>query len=173
MDPNFFFAGPEAAGGHSDETLAASLGAIACPTLFLCSNGAGASEKMDVLSCLNKNAALALVTKSSRFALSESPFEVYSALKKLFIREKGAFVDEARAQRTPESLGLRPLPEYGTLQEALRALGPRKIPTLAAIEDELRRFKVREGEEPSSEEEGETGQTSLANNPSDYFGMVG
>ena len=33
--------------------------------------------------------------------------------------------------------------------------------------------RVREGEEPSSEEEGERGQTSLANNPSDYFGMVG
>ncbi len=59
----------------------------------------------------------------------------------------------------------------------VQALGPRAIPTAAAIESELRKLRVEEGraadDASSDDEEGNRHRTALANNPSDYFGMVG
>lgn len=65
----------------------------------------------------------------------------------------------------------------------LQALGPRSIPTAAAVEEELRRLRVEEGrpvDGASSDEEGEGGAaarrrygTALAKEPADYFGFVG
>ena len=40
----------------------------------------------------------------------------------------------ANSPRRPESLNIRPLPQFATLEEAKRALGPRKIPTKEMIE---------------------------------------
>ncbi|KAI7841515.1 hypothetical protein COHA_004907 [Chlorella ohadii] len=79
--------------------------------------------------------------------------------------------------RRPEVLDLKPLPQYASLEEAQKALGPRAIPTAAAIESELRKLRVEEGraadDASSDDEEGNRHRTALANNPSDYFGMVG
>ncbi|PRW58774.1 alpha beta hydrolase [Chlorella sorokiniana] len=79
--------------------------------------------------------------------------------------------------RRPEVLDLKPLPQYASLEEAQKALGPRAIPTAAAIESELRKLRVEEGraadDGSSDDEEGARHRTALANNPSDYFGMVG
>lgn len=60
----------------------------------------------------------------------------------------------------------------------LQALGPRAIPTAAAVEAELRKLRVEEGrgeDAASSDDEGGGGlhRTALAKEPSDYFGFVG
>lgn len=64
-----------------------------------------------------------------------------------------------------------------SLPTPVQALGPRSIPTAAAIESELRKLRVEEGraadDGSSDEEEAGRHRTALANNPSDYFGMVG
>jgi pimeloyl-ACP methyl ester carboxylesterase len=83
--------------------------------------------------------------------------------------------------RTPANLGLRPLPEYATIEEAAKALGPRRIPTKDDIEQALRKLRVEEGrnEEDLSDDEledphGRTGsKTALSADPMDYFGFVG
>ncbi|KAL4434201.1 hypothetical protein ABPG75_000642 [Micractinium tetrahymenae] len=81
--------------------------------------------------------------------------------------------------RRPELLDLKPLPQYSSLEEAQKALGPRAIPSAAAIEAELRRLRVEEGRDASdasSDEEGEEGsghRTGLARDPPTYFGFVG
>lgn len=62
---------------------------------------------------------------------------------------------------------------------ALQALGPRSIPTAAAVEGELRKLRLEEGRGAdggsSDEEEAGTGRyrTALAKEPDDYFGFVG
>lgn len=53
-----------------------------------------------------------------------------------------------------------------------QALGPRAVPKPEAVATELRRLALENGEDPQSED-ADYYQTSLANNPSDYFGMVG
>ncbi|KAL4860110.1 2-(acetamidomethylene)succinate hydrolase [Chlorella vulgaris] len=83
------------------------------------------------------------------------------------------------ASRRPEVLGLRSLPQYASLEEAQKALGPRSIPTAAAVEGELRKLRLEEGRGAdggsSDEEEAGTGRyrTALAKEPADYFGFVG
>ncbi len=58
-----------------------------------------------------------------------------------------------------------------------QALGPRSIPTAAAIEAELEKLRLEMGGEASDDEEGVGGagsrQTALAKDPPDYFGFVG
>lgn len=81
--------------------------------------------------------------------------------------------------RTPANLGLRPLPEYASLEEAAKALGPRRIPTREAIENELRKLRVESGRDADDvsdddEEQGISGsRTALSHDPVDYFGFVG
>lgn len=61
----------------------------------------------------------------------------------------------------------------------LQALGPRAIPTDAAVAAELQKLLVEEGRtadgaSSEEEEEGASGsRTALAKEPSDYFGFVG
>lgn len=92
--------------------------------------------------------------------------------------EVGPDKDSVRRRR-PETLGVRPLPAYESLEAAQRALGPRKLPSAAVVDEELRKLRLEEGG-TASEEEGEEGvedagrtQTALAKDPPDYFGFVG
>ena len=88
---------------------------------------------------------------------------------------------ENNASRTPEFLNLKPLPKYATVEDAVRALKPRKIPTEKDVEDALKKLKEECGGnvDYSSDEESEEVKmnrkysTALANNDSQYFGMVG
>lgn len=82
--------------------------------------------------------------------------------------------------RRPEVLGLRPLPEYATVEEAKKALGPRQMPTMESVEEALRELKMENGggEDSDGDEEEENGkgknrQTALAKDPPEYFGFVG
>lgn len=64
------------------------------------------------------------------------------------------------------------------LPRPLQALGPRTIPTAAAVETELRKLRLEEGraaDDASSDDEGADGRhrTALALQPPDYFGFVG
>lgn len=75
--------------------------------------------------------------------------------------------------RAPEALGLRPLPQFASLEEAMRALRPRAVPTAEAVEAELRKLAA-EDDCPSEEDEAPNGhQTALAKDSSQYFGFVG
>ena len=70
---------------------------------------------------------------------------------------------------------------YATVEDAVRALKPRKIPTEKDVEDALKKLKEECGGnvDCSSDEESEEVKmnrkysTALANNDSQYFGMVG
>ena len=57
----------------------------------------------------------------------------------------------------------------------MQALGPRSIPTAAAVEAELAKLRVEAGGEASDDEENAVGsrQTALAKDPPEYFGFVG
>ncbi len=99
----------------------------------------------------------------------------------------GSGGEENKHCRRPEVLGIRPLPEYASLEEAKTALGPRTIPTAEAIDEELRKLRLEErsgaggasGTYSSDEESGgvikadSKRKTALSQDPSDYFGFVG
>lgn len=120
------------------------------------------------------------VAGAGHHLLYDAPRDVYDALV--------AFLEGPAVQafepgggaggRRPETLGLRPLPDYSTLEAAHKALGPRAIPTAEAVEAELQALRVAEGrgagEASDDEEGGGSGQaTGLARDPADYFGFIG
>ena len=67
-----------------------------------------------------------------------------------FERHAGRTRVGAKEDRLPEVLGLRPLPQYATLEEAKRALLPRRIPTKEGILAELNALELENGEELTS-----------------------
>jgi pimeloyl-ACP methyl ester carboxylesterase len=149
------------------------------------------------------------IPQTGHYLVSDSPNDVYTALCEFLegpavscfnIEQKrldsscggNKNCDESsRNRRRPEVLGIRPLPEYASIEEAKKALGPRSIPTAEAIDEELRKLRLEEREAPGAgaggdtfsddEEENNGGggsddrtrKTALSHDPSDYFGFVG
>ena len=163
-DPRFSFAATMA-------SLGLSAASIQCPAVFMHSL---TDEEASSLRQLNSRIETRRLQKSSGFGVSDSPLEVYTELKSwLGKAELFSTTTSARA-RTPESLGLRPLPEFSTLEEAKKALGPRKIPDRRAVESELDRLRLEDEVSSSDEDDGSGNRlTALANNDAEYFGMVG
>lgn len=58
---------------------------------------------------------------------------------------------------------------------AHQALGPRTLPSAEAVAQELQRLALENGEDPEDDAGScaDARQTALANNPSDYYGMIG
>jgi hypothetical protein len=77
--------------------------------------------------------------------------------------------------RRPESLGIRPLDTFDTLEAALKALAPRAIPTLDVIDAAL--AAARADDECASDDENSTEnahrRTALIQNDPEYFGFIG
>jgi len=162
MDPDFVFSATQASLGHS-------LACVQCKTLFLherCSEGK-AVEDLNLIGGLNKRIAFAQIEKSQGFSVADSPFEVYSEMKRALNEDESIFAVADKSARTAETLGLRPLPTFQTLEEAFKALGPRKIPTKEVVEAELDRLRKEDGY-VSSDDEGDNGPQA-----NEYFGFVG
>jgi len=187
MDPNFHMPGPPRA------ALGRSLASLRCKVLYLHAFEESTVAAVEAM-CgpeVAANMSVARMQKSSGFSVSDSPFEVYKVLKGALLGTRASsavfpFTEEEEGEgeggggarsRTPESLGLKPLPQFDSLEEAFKALGPRQIPTREAIQQELDKLRAEEGGPASSEDEdGEDGRrrrTGLSFNPPEYFGMVG
>lgn len=101
--------------------------------------------------------------------------QVYNCIADFLVEAGPAILKENKETRRPELLGLKPLPQYATIEEAIKALKPREIPSAAAVEEELRKLAI-EGGYSTDDSEGPTRggcATALAKDPSDYFGFIG
>eukprot|EP00959_Pyramimonas_sp_CCMP1952_P253492 5296668-Pyramimonas_sp.AAC.1 len=78
-----------------------------------------------------------------------------------------------KAARRPELLGLRKLPEYNSLEEAIKALKPRKIPTAQAINEALAKLRLTDEAPSDEDDEHKHRRTGLAKDNPEYFGFVG
>ena len=89
----------------------------------------------------------------------------------------GAFSSGA-GLRTPERLGLRPLPSYASPAQAAKALLRRPPPAAEVVEAELAKLREEEGRGggDSSDDDACSGggqRTALARDPPTYFGFCG
>lgn len=118
--------------------------------------------------------AAARIPKTGHYVMEDNPLKLRDALLFFVLRHDQALTVQNKAQRAPEMLGIRPLPQYATVDEALKALQPRKIPNAEDIRQALE--QAREGDEVASsddEDEGLHRRTALSNESVDYFGFVG
>lgn len=158
---------------------------------FLMVNGCksgivGEQDAKSLVEVLRQKAAsvmLISIPGAGHHLVSDAPKETLEAINAFLDGPAIRCFDAGNATRTPSNLGLRPLPEYATVEEARKALGPRSIPTAARVESALEQLRIEEGRRPDSEsDDGEDRETSnngskyataLSKEPSDYFGFVG
>lgn len=74
---------------------------------------------------------------AGHFLLEDAPLQLRDALVGCLTTWAALGALDADGPRTPESLGLRPLQQFASLEEAARALRPRDIPTRAVVEAAL------------------------------------
>ena len=118
------------------------------------------------------------IPDASHYVFEDQPATLRDYILHSLLISEPAMTVENNASRTPEFLNLKPLPKYATVEDAIKALKPRKIPTDLDVERVLKKCK-EEWDECDSESEDEEVKmrkkysTALANNDSQYFGMVG
>ena len=115
----------------------------------------------------------AVLEKAGHNVICDAPLDFYDLAKAFLDEHDAALVARDPAARRPEALNLRPLPEFADLEAAKRALLGRPVPTDEQVSIELRNLSVGDAEEDAADLGGGGQQTALANNPKDYFGMVG
>jgi len=75
--------------------------------------------------------------------------------------------------RRPESLGIRPLPKYATIEDAIKALAPRAPPSSDDIDAALAHARVDDECESDDDAGKFNNRTMLIQNDPEYFGFVG
>lgn len=75
--------------------------------------------------------------------------------------------------RRPESLGIRPLPKYATIEDAVKALAPRPPPSSDNIDAALARARMDDECESDDDTKKFNNRTMLIQNDPEYFGFVG
>jgi hypothetical protein len=107
-------------------------------------------------------------------ASGDETSELYNCLADFLTEAIPALRHVNKETRCPEALGLKPLPQFATIEEAIKALQPRAVPTQAAINEELQKLALEDDCSSSDDESGlNPNQTALAKDSSEYFGFVG
>eukprot|EP00951_Prasinocladus_malaysianus_P024170 scaffold207907_cov48-Prasinocladus_malaysianus.AAC.2 len=99
--------------------------------------------------------------------------QVFNCIADFLVKAGPALLRENKEARPPDALGIKPLPQFESLEAAIKALGPRNIPTQAAIDEELRKLALEGGYDPDEDDHAASSATALAKDPSDYFGFIG
>ena len=116
----------------------------------------------------------------------DRPRELRDAILDLLLAAEGAIVATDNRSRCPETLGIRPLVQFASVEEAMRRLAPRSVPTPAAVEQALAAASVDDevpDDELEEEEERDINgddvksvrrrRTALIKTDPEYFGFVG
>jgi len=114
------------------------------------------------------------IPETGHYIFEDDPHTLRDYILHSLLISESAMVVENNASRTPEFLNLKPLPQYATIEDAINALKPRKIPTKEDVMSALREAKSWDDVQSDDEDDKvDKNMTLLANNDSQYFGMVG
>jgi len=129
---------------------------------------------VDSASRAAKTSRAYVVPGASRHVTDDAFVDLRDAVLRAVARADDDMLVANKQARTPESLGIRPLPQYATLEDALKALAPRAVPTEAAVEAALEDARA-DDECPSDDDSAArfNNRTKLIQNDPEYFGFVG
>ena len=118
---------------------------------------------------------------ASHFVLEDRPRELRDSILDALLAAEGAIAATDARARCPETLGIRPLAQFASMEEAMKQLAPRSLPTPQQVEAALAEASV-DDEVPDDELEAARGgdggggahrRTALIQNDPEYFGFVG
>mmetsp|Transcript_40378 Transcript_40378/g.48957 ORF Transcript_40378/g.48957 Transcript_40378/m.48957 type:complete len:459 (+) Transcript_40378:183-1559(+) len=119
-----------------------------------------------------KSADVYSIPKCGHYLLEDSPLKFRNAILGLLLKYDDALLVPNKAARTPEMLGIRALPQYPTIEEAIKALAPRKMPSDEVVEAELALLRA-DDEADSDDDQYANKRTGLIKEDPEYFGFVG
>ncbi len=111
---------------------------------------------------------------SGHYLLEDEPIELRDVLAARLAQWTAAGLLDSTEPRRPETLGLRALPQYESIEAAQKALRGRTIPTMAAVRAALAEARA-DDEVPSDDDDDarRSSATALSKERADYFGFVG
>mgnify|MGYP001956493776 FL=1 len=173
MDPTFFFTYDVDAFRECVETNACHFALVYGERSSLVDHRT-ASLVVDAASRAAKTSRAYVVPEASRHITDDAFTDARDAVLRAVARADDDMLVGNKQARTPEGLGIRPLPQYATLEDALKALAPRAVPTEAAVEAALEDARA-DDECPSDDDSAArfNNRTKLIQNDPEYFGFVG
>ncbi len=136
--------------------------------------GQPAREAAKLLALATSAATTTLLPlQAGHYLLEEAPLALRDALASCLTRWADGGALDADDPRAPEALGLRPLPQFDSMEDARRALRPRAIPTRAVVDAALAELRQAEDACSSDDEADAKRGTALSHQPREYFGFVG
>mmetsp|Transcript_22145 Transcript_22145/g.30789 ORF Transcript_22145/g.30789 Transcript_22145/m.30789 type:complete len:416 (+) Transcript_22145:3-1250(+) len=130
------------------------------------------AERVASLSGRGSSASVHTVMNAGHFLIEDSPLDFRNAVLQFLLKNDEALLVHNQEARRPELLGLRPLPEFATVSDAVKALQPRPIPTAQMVEEELAKLRA-EDDVQSDEDEYCARRTGLAQDNPEYFAFIG
>lgn len=173
MDPTFYFTYDVDAFRECVETNACHFALVYGERSSLVDHRT-ASLVVDAASRAAKTSRAYVVPEASRHITDDAFTDARDAVLRAVARADDDMLVANKQARTPEGLGIRPLPQYATLEDALKALAPRAVPTEAAVEAALE--DARADDECPSDDDSTArfnNRTKLIQNDPEYFGFVG
>lgn len=173
MDPTFYFTYDVDAFRECVETNACHFALVYGERSSLVDHRT-ASLVVDAASRAAKTSRAYVVPEASRHITDDAFADARDAVLRAVARADDDMLVANKQARTPEGLGIRPLPQYATLEDALKALAPRAVPTEAAVEAALEDARA-DDECPSDDDSAArfNNRTKLIQNDPEYFGFVG
>ena len=120
-----------------------------------------------------KSARAYVIAGASRRVVEDAPGDVRDMIIYALMRADADLLIENKEPRRPEMLGIRPLPQYATIEDALKALQPRAPPSAEVVRAALAEASL--DDECASDEDTTkfNNRTMLIQNDPEYFGFVG
>lgn len=120
-----------------------------------------------------KSSRAYVVVDASRRVLEDAPSDSLDMIAYALMRADDDMMVKNKQARTPEALGIRPLPQYATLEDAIKALAPRPVPTEAQVAEALRLARLDDEVASDDDDSKFNNRTKLIQNDPEYFGFVG
>lgn len=132
-----------------------------------------ASAIVNAASARAKSSRAYVVVDASRRVVEDAPSDALEMIIYALMRADDDMMVKNKQARTPEALGIRPLPQYATLEDAMKALAPRPVPTEAQIAEALRLARLDDEVASDDDDSKFNHRTKLIQNDPEYFGFVG
>lgn len=121
----------------------------------------------------SKCVSVVRIPGAGHYLLEDCPRELRAELLDAILSaEPGIFAANTR-ERCPETLGLRTLTAFDSVEEALKVLAPRRVPTADAVAAALAEVSVGDESPDEDNDPSSVRRTALIKTDPEYFGFVG
>jgi hypothetical protein len=103
----------------------------------------------------------------------DRPRELRDTILDMLLAVEGTITATDQRARCPETLGIKTLSQFASVEEAMKALAPRSLPTPEQVAAALAEASLGDEVPDDAEDEASIRRTALIKTDPEYFGFVG